>query len=159
MPYTVTKTNLPEVLILQPKVFSDDRGFFFENFNQKDFHQATGLDVNFVQDNHSKSSQGVLRGLHYQIQHSQGKLVRVTQGSVFDVAVDLRRSSPNFGKWGVWNCLQTTSVSYGYRRALRTGLWSPASRRSFSTRRRTTGTLNMNAACCGATRLSLLSGL
>lgn len=99
MPYSVTKTNLPEVLILEPKVFGDDRGFFFESFNQKDFQHATGLDVNFVQDNHSKSSQGVLRGLHYQIQHAQGKLVRVTQGAVFDVAVDLRRSSPNFGKW------------------------------------------------------------
>jgi dTDP-4-dehydrorhamnose 3,5-epimerase len=99
MPYTVTPTDLPEVLILEPKVFGDDRGFFFESFNQKDFQQATGLDVNFVQDNHSKSSQGVLRGLHYQIQHPQGKLVRVTQGVVFDVAVDLRRSSSNFGKW------------------------------------------------------------
>jgi dTDP-4-dehydrorhamnose 3,5-epimerase len=99
MPYTVTPTALPEVLILESKVFGDDRGFFFESFNQRDFQQATGLDVNFVQDNHSKSSQGVLRGLHYQIQHPQGKLVRVTQGAVFDVAVDLRRSSPNFGKW------------------------------------------------------------
>jgi dTDP-4-dehydrorhamnose 3,5-epimerase len=99
MPYTVTPTDLPEVLILEPKVFGDDRGFFFESFNQRDFQQATGLDVNFVQDNHSKSSQGVLRGLHYQIQYPQGKLVRVTKGAVFDVAVDLRRSSPNFGKW------------------------------------------------------------
>ena len=99
MPYTVTKTNLPEVLILEPKVFGDDRGFFFESFNQLDFQQATGVDVNFLQDNHSKSSQGVLRGLHYQIQHPQGKLVRVTQGAVFDVSVDLRRSSSNFGKW------------------------------------------------------------
>ena len=99
MPYTVTKTELPEVLILEPKVFGDDRGFFFESFNQRDFQQSTGLDVNFVQDNHSKSSQGVLRGLHYQIQHPQGKLVRVTQGTVFDVAVDIRKSSPNFGKW------------------------------------------------------------
>ena len=99
MPYTVTPTALPEVLILEPKVFGDDRGFFFESFNQRDFEQATGLRVQFVQDNHSKSSQGVLRGLHYQIQHPQGKLVRVTQGSVFDVAVDLRRSSPHFGQW------------------------------------------------------------
>lgn len=99
MPYTVTPTDLPEVLILEPKVFGDDRGFFFESFNERDFQRATGLDVCFVQDNHSKSSQGVLRGLHYQIQHPQGKLVRVTQGAVFDVAVDLRRSSPNFGKW------------------------------------------------------------
>jgi dTDP-4-dehydrorhamnose 3,5-epimerase len=99
MPYTVTKTKLPEVLILEPKVFGDERGFFFESFNQRDFQQCTGLDVNFVQDNHSKSSQGVLRGLHYQIHHPQGKLVRVTQGAVFDVAVDIRKSSPNFGKW------------------------------------------------------------
>ncbi len=99
MPYTVIHTRLPEVLILEPKVFSDDRGFFFESFNQRDFNQATGLHVAFVQDNHSKSGQGVLRGLHYQIQHPQGKLVRVTSGAVFDVAVDLRSSSPNFGKW------------------------------------------------------------
>lgn len=99
MPYTAIQTALPEVLILEPKVFGDDRGFFFESFNERDFKQATGLGVSFVQDNHSKSSKGVLRGLHYQIQHPQGKLVRVVQGSVFDVAVDLRRSSSNFGKW------------------------------------------------------------
>jgi len=99
MPYTVTPTALPEVLILEPKVFGDARGFFFESFNQRDFAQATGLDVQFVQDNHSRSIKGVLRGLHYQIQHPQGKLVRVTQGEVFDVVVDLRRNSPNFGKW------------------------------------------------------------
>lgn len=99
MPYTVTPTAIPEVLILEPKVFGDDRGFFFESFNQRDFKQITGLDVHFVQDNHSKSSKGVLRGLHYQIQHPQGKLVRVAHGAVFDVAVDLRRSSSSFGKW------------------------------------------------------------
>jgi dTDP-4-dehydrorhamnose 3,5-epimerase len=99
MPYTVTQTRLPEVLILEPKVFGDARGFFFESFNALDFCRCTGLDVNFVQDNHSKSAKGVLRGLHYQIQHPQGKLVRVTQGEVFDVAVDLRKSSPHFGKW------------------------------------------------------------
>lgn len=99
MPYTVTPTTLPEVLILEPNVFGDDRGFFFESFNQRDFEQATGLGVQFVQDNHSKSSKGGLRGLHYQIQHPQGKLVRVTQGAVFDVAVDLRRSSPQIGQW------------------------------------------------------------
>jgi dTDP-4-dehydrorhamnose 3,5-epimerase len=99
MPYTVTQTDLPEVLILEPKVFGDDRGFFFESFNQRDFQQATGLDMYFIQDNHSKSARGVLRGLHYQIQHPQGKLVRVVQGEVFDVAVDLRKTSSNFGKW------------------------------------------------------------
>ena len=99
MPHTVTPTAIPEVLILEPKVFGDDRGFFFESFNQRDFQQITGLDIQFVQDNHSQSSRGVLRGLHYQIQHPQGKLMRVTKGSVFDVAVDLRKSSTHFGKW------------------------------------------------------------
>jgi dTDP-4-dehydrorhamnose 3,5-epimerase len=99
MPYTVYPTDLPEVLILQPKVFGDERGFFYESFNQRDFNAATGLDVTFVQDNHSRSARGVLRGLHYQIEHAQGKLVRVTAGEVYDVAVDLRRSSPNFGRW------------------------------------------------------------
>ena len=99
MPYTAIPTALPEVLILEPKVFADSRGFFFESFNQRDFTHATGVDVQFVQDNHSRSMRNVLRGLHYQIQHPQGKLVRVTQGEVFDVAVDLRRSSCNFGKW------------------------------------------------------------
>lgn len=99
MPYTVTRTNLPEVLILQPKVFGDARGFFFESFNARDFAQATGLDLQFVQDNHSRSARGVLRGLHYQIKHAQGKLVRVVAGEVFDVAVDMRKNSPQFGKW------------------------------------------------------------
>ncbi len=99
MPYTATPTAIPEVLVLEPKVFGDARGFFFESFNARDFAQATGLNVEFVQDNHSKSARGVLRGLHYQIQHAQGKLVRVVQGEVFDVAVDLRRASPSFGRW------------------------------------------------------------
>ena len=99
MPYTATATALPEVLILEPKVFGDARGFFFESFNAREFERVTGLKTDFVQDNHSKSAQGVLRGLHYQIQHPQGKLVRVTQGEVLDVAVDLRRSSPRFGQW------------------------------------------------------------
>lgn len=99
MTYSVTQTSLAEVLILEPKVFRDDRGVFFESFNQRDFQRCTGLDVQFVQDNHSISCYGVLRGLHYQIQHPQGKLVRVVQGRVLDVAVDLRRSSPTFGKW------------------------------------------------------------
>ena len=98
MPYTVTTTPLDGVLLLEPKVFGDERGFFFESFNKRDFDQATGLSVQFVQDNHSKSSQGVLRGLHYQIQHPQGKLVRVTAGEVFDVVVDLRSSSATFGR-------------------------------------------------------------
>lgn len=99
MPYTVAATAIADVLILEPQVFGDARGFFFESFNARDFAQATGVQTAFVQDNHSKSRQGVLRGLHYQIEHPQGKLVRVVQGEVFDVAVDLRRSSPNFGRW------------------------------------------------------------
>lgn len=95
----VIATAIAEVLLIEPKVFGDDRGFFFESFNARDFQRATGLKVNFVQDNHSRSVKGVLRGLHYQIKQPQGKLVRVVQGEVFDVAVDLRRSSPTFGKW------------------------------------------------------------
>jgi dTDP-4-dehydrorhamnose 3,5-epimerase len=95
----VTPTAIPDVLIIEPKVFGDDRGFFYESFNQKAFQEATGLDVDFVQDNHSKSARNVLRGLHYQIQNPQGKLVRVVQGEVFDVAVDIRKGSPTFGKW------------------------------------------------------------
>lgn len=95
----VTPTAIPDVLILEPKVFGDDRGFFFESFNTKAFERATGLKREFVQDNHSKSAKNVLRGLHYQIQKPQGKLIRVTQGEVFDVTVDLRKSSKTFGQW------------------------------------------------------------
>jgi dTDP-4-dehydrorhamnose 3,5-epimerase len=95
----VITTEIPEVLILEPRVFGDERGFFFESFNARKFQKATGLDVTFVQDNHSRSARGVLRGLHYQVLQTQGKLVRVTQGCVFDVAVDIRESSPTFGRW------------------------------------------------------------
>ncbi len=95
----VTKTALPEVLLIEPKVFDDDRGFFYESFNERRFEELSGVRPTFVQDNHSKSARNVLRGLHYQIQQAQGILVRVTSGSVFDVAVDVRKSSPNFGKW------------------------------------------------------------
>ena len=95
----ITPTTIPEVLVIEPKVFGDARGFFFESFNQKAFNEATGLDVNFVQDNHSRSTKGVLRGLHYQIHQPQGKLVRVVRGAVFDVAVDIRKGSTTFGKW------------------------------------------------------------
>ena len=95
----VTPTAIPDVIILEPKVFGDDRGFFFESFNQQTFNDAIGQDVQFIQDNHSHSAKGVLRGLHYQIRQPQGKLLRVIQGEVYDVAVDLRQSSPTFGKW------------------------------------------------------------
>ena len=95
----VTATAIPEVLIIEPKVFGDERGWFTESFNAQDFSSATGLSVNFVQDNHSFSRQLTLRGMHYQLEQTQGKLVRVVLGSVFDVAVDLRKDSPTFGKW------------------------------------------------------------
>ena len=94
-----TPTRIPDVLLIEPKVFGDDRGFFFESFNRRAFHEATGLNVDFVQDNHSKSARNVLRGLHYQLAQPQGKLVRVTQGEVFDVAVDIRKGSPTYGQW------------------------------------------------------------
>jgi len=95
----ITQLSIPDVLLIEPKVFGDERGFFFESFNQRVFEEAIGRSVTFVQDNHSKSTKNVLRGLHYQIQHPQGKLVRVVAGEVFDVAVDIRKSSPTFGKW------------------------------------------------------------
>lgn len=94
-----TRLAIPDVIVLEPQVFGDDRGFFFESFNQARFDAAVGRPVAFVQDNHSRSARNVLRGLHYQIQQPQGKLVRVVSGAVFDVAVDLRRSSPTFGQW------------------------------------------------------------
>jgi dTDP-4-dehydrorhamnose 3,5-epimerase len=95
----VTACTIADVLLIEPKLFGDARGFFYESFNQRAFQQSTGLDLNFVQDNHSKSSQGVLRGLHYQVQNAQGKLVRVVAGEVFDVAVDIRPGSPTLGQW------------------------------------------------------------
>ncbi|SDZ66490.1 dTDP-4-dehydrorhamnose 3,5-epimerase [Pseudomonas sp. NFIX28] len=95
----VLATELPGVLIIEPKVFGDERGFFYESFNAKAFEEATGVRTQFVQDNHSRSQKGVLRGLHYQIENTQGKLVRVVAGEVLDVTVDIRRSSPHFGKW------------------------------------------------------------
>lgn len=95
----IIATDLPEVLIIEPTVFGDERGFFYESFNARKFAELTGIQTAFVQDNHSKSSKGVLRGLHYQVQQAQGKLVRVIAGEVLDVAVDIRRSSPRFGQW------------------------------------------------------------
>jgi dTDP-4-dehydrorhamnose 3,5-epimerase len=110
----ITPTLLPDVLLVEPRLFGDDRGFFFESWNRRAF-AAAGIDADFVQDNHSRSSHGVLRGLHYQILHAQGKLVRVTEGEVFDVAVDLRRSRPTFGR----------SVGYVLSAANRRMLWIP----------------------------------
>ena len=99
MPITVTSTAIPDVLVIEPRIFGDDRGWFFESFNEKDFSAAVGYFVKFVQDNHSSSKKGVLRGLHYQMEQTQGKLVRVSHGAVFDVVIDLRKSSNTFGKW------------------------------------------------------------
>jgi dTDP-4-dehydrorhamnose 3,5-epimerase len=95
----VTPLAIPEILLIEPAVYGDDRGFFFESFNQARFNEAVGANISFVQDNHSKSAKGVLRGMHYQIRQAQGKLVRVVEGEVFDVAVDMRKSSSTFGKW------------------------------------------------------------
>lgn len=95
----ITPTAIPDVLLVEPRVFGDARGFFFESFNRRAFQDATGLDLDFVQDNHSRSTRGVLRGLHYQVQQPQGKLVRVVRGAVFDVAVDIRQGSSTFGRW------------------------------------------------------------
>lgn len=95
----IISTTIPDVLIIEPTVFGDDRGFFFESFNERRWYELSGVDLRFVQHNHSRSARGVLRGLHYQIQQPQGKLVRVTTGEVFDVAVDIRQSSPSFGTW------------------------------------------------------------
>lgn len=95
----ITPTRIPDVLVLEPKVYGDDRGYFFESYNQKYFSEAVGREIHFVQDNESMSRQGVLRGLHYQVVKPQGKLVRVSEGEVFDVAVDIRQKSPTFGQW------------------------------------------------------------
>jgi dTDP-4-dehydrorhamnose 3,5-epimerase len=97
---TIVPTEIPDLLIIEPKVFGDERGFFFESYNERTWREATGLSTRFVQDNHSRSTRYVLRGLHYQLRQPQGKLVRVVVGEVFDVAVDLRRGSPTFGRWG-----------------------------------------------------------
>jgi len=95
----ITPTAIPDLLIVEPKVFADERGFFFESYNERAFAQATGIAAKFVQDNHSRSVRNTVRGLHYQIQHAEGKLVRVVAGEIFDVVVDIRRSSPTFGQW------------------------------------------------------------
>lgn len=111
----VIPAEIPDILVLEPRVFGDERGFFFESYNERVFRDKTGLEPNFVQDNYSRSSQHVLRGLHYQVQNTQAKLIRVTVGEIFDVAVDLRRSSPTFGQW----------VGYHLSAANKRQLWIP----------------------------------
>ena len=112
----VIQTKIPDVVVIEPKIFGDHRGFFFESFNQKRFEDKTGVKTQFVQDNHSRSTQGVLRGLHYQIQQAQGKLLRATVGEIFDVAVDIRKSSATFGQW----------VGYHLSAENKRQLWIPA---------------------------------
>lgn len=112
----IIDTPIPDVKIIEPEVFGDNRGFFYESFNRRRFREHTGLDLDFVQDNHSRSARGVLRGLHYQIEQAQGKLVRVISGSVFDVAVDIRRTSPSFGQW---TCAELSAENYRQ-------MWIPA---------------------------------
>ena len=124
----LTPTEIPDVLLVEPRVFGDERGFFYESYNRRELASA-GLDAEFVQDNHSRSARGVLRGLHYQIEHPQGKLVRVTAGEVFDVVVDMRKSSPGFGKWvGVklsdFADFLYKTTDYWYPEFERTLLWS-----------------------------------
>ena len=112
----VQQTEIPDVLVLTPKVFQDPRGFFMESFNEKNFREQTGVTLHFVQDNYSRSSKGVLRGLHYQIKQAQGKIVRVVRGAVYDVAVDLRRKSPTFGRWTGCELSETNHRQLGCRR-------------------------------------------
>ena len=154
----VIETSIPDVKIIEPQVFGDERGFFCESFNRKRFREATGLDVDFVQDNHSKSTLGVLRGLHYQIEQPQGKLVRVSSGKVFDVAVDIRMSSPSFGHW-VGEVLSVDNFrQMGSHRVSRTVSWCSLMIPSFSTRRPTTTHRITNALSSGTMLLSQLTG-
>jgi hypothetical protein len=148
-----------EVMIIEPKVFGDERGFFFESFNAKKFAELTGVDVEFVQDNHSLSAKNILRGLHYQIKQAQGKLVRVVTGEVFDVAVDIRKSSPRF--WpvnAVSFCPQKISVSSGSRLALHMVLLCSAIKRNSSIKPQITGRRNTNAHCNGMILQLVLNG-
>lgn len=147
----ITPLAIPDVLLIEPRVFGDERGFFYESFNQRAFTQGTGVTLPFVQDNHSKSARGVLRGLHYQVQNPQGKLVRVTAGEVFDVAVDIRRDSPTLANGSASCSRPTTSASCGCPPVWRMGLWCCPRRLSFCTKPPTTTHQSMNAALPGTT--------
>jgi dTDP-4-dehydrorhamnose 3,5-epimerase len=141
-----TPTAIPEVMVIEPKVFGDARGFFFESFNQRAFNEATGLDVTFVQDNHSRSAKGVLRGLHYQVRQPQGKLVRVVRGAVFDVAVDVRPGSPTLGRWTAAELIEDNSGSPVYRQNLPTASRCTGKLPTSSTRLQTTTRSSTSAA-------------
>ena len=149
---TLIETDLPGVVLLQPKVFGDARGFFMETYNQQVFQQLTGVAEPFVQDNHSRSSRGILRGLHYQIQNTQGKMVRAVRGEVWDVAVDLRRSSPHFGRsTGFLLSEQNQHVAW-VPPGLRTASWCYPKRRMSFTKPPTSMHRPMSGSCCGTIR-------
>ena len=144
-----TRLSIPDVVLFEPKVFGDSRGFFFESFNQQQFNEIVGENITFVQDNHSKSAQGVLRGLHYQIQQAQGKLVRVCAGEVLDVAVDLRRHSPTFGN-GWQNVYRVIIfVKCGFRLGLRMASWYCLKPLNFYIKPQIIGRHNMNVVYGG----------
>ena len=145
----VTPTAIADVLLIEPEVFGDERGFFFESYNTRSFKRYTGLEVDFVQDNHSRSSRYVLRGLHYQIRHPQGKLARVILGRVCDVVVDLRRSSSTFGRWVSEEFRQRTSGSCGSQLVSLTVLLFLATQPILCTRPLTTMTATQSARSCG----------
>lgn len=146
----VIKASIPDVLIFEPRVFGDDRGFFFESFNQRVFEEAVGRAVEFVQDNHSRSSQGVLRGLHYQMApHAQGKLVRCVAGEVFDVAVDIRKDSPTFGQWVGVNLSAQNKRQLWIPEGFAHGFLTLSEHAEFLTRPPITISPPLNAASCG----------
>ena len=153
-----TPTAISEVIILEPKVFGDDRGFFFESFNARSFEQATGLKREFVQDNHSKSAKHVLRGLHYQIQNPQGKLVRVVQGEVFDVAVNLRKSSKTFGQWVGIHLSGENKKQLWVPEGFAHGFVVLSETAEFLYKTTDYTRLSTNAACCGTIRRWALNG-
>lgn len=159
MPYKVFNTSVNGVLVLEPKIFGDARGFFFESFNARDFQQATGLQKNFVQDNHSKSDKGVLRGLHYQLEQPQGKLVRAIEGAVFDVVVDIRKNSTTFGRWFGIELSSMNKNSCGYQRGWHMVSWLSLIPLSSYTRQPIITIRSRSKVCFGMTLTFLSIGL
>ena len=149
----VVATDIPDVLIIEPHVFGDDRGFFYESFNQKVLEEKTGLRMTFTQDNHSRSKRNVLRGLHYQIKQPQGKLLRVIVGEVFDVAVDIRKSSPTFGKWVGFTLSAENKRIMWIPEGFAHGFLVCAMSRNFSIKRQTIGRRNTNGQLFGMIRI------
>jgi dTDP-4-dehydrorhamnose 3,5-epimerase len=155
----VTPTAIPDVLIIEPKVFGDARGFFFESFNQKAFNEATGLNVNFVQDNHSRSAKGVLRGLHYQVQQPQGKLVRVVRRAILDVAEDIREGSATFGRWESIELTEGTHRQFWVPSDLARGFVVLSDFANFCTRPLSTTYQSLNGVLRGMIQVLISTGL